>query len=192
MRGTALRLLRSVAAAAEPLCVAVRSGAPSARGVSFSALGRASGDAFLSAARGRAPTAHSLQPRRSMFIQTQPTPNPQRCAPARAQSARPALTGGAARVSSLMFLPGKTVLASSSVDFPTARDGMRSPLARKLFAIDGARLTASTGLLCESVPHTADVPAQASSPSSSATTLSPCARARTKTGPYSSRKCLQP
>jgi hypothetical protein len=37
-----------------------------------------------------------------------------------------------------MFLPGRTVLASGSVDFPTARDGMRSPLARKLFGIDGA------------------------------------------------------
>jgi len=50
-----------------------------------------------------------------MFIQTQPTPNPQ----------------------SLMFLPGRAVLASGSVDFPTAREGMRSPLARKLFAIEG-------------------------------------------------------
>jgi NFU1 iron-sulfur cluster scaffold homolog, mitochondrial len=39
--------------------------------------------------------------------------------------------------SSLMFLPGKTVLASGSVDFPSARDGMRSPLARKLFSVDG-------------------------------------------------------
>jgi Fe-S cluster biogenesis protein NfuA len=37
-----------------------------------------------------------------------------------------------------MFLPGRTVLAAGSVDFPTARDGMRSPLARKLFGIDGA------------------------------------------------------
>ena len=39
-----------------------------------------------------------------------------------------------------MFLPGRTVLAAGSVDFPTARDGMRSPLARKLFGIDGALL----------------------------------------------------
>ena len=39
-----------------------------------------------------------------------------------------------------MFLPGRTVLAAGSVDFPTARDGMRSPLARKLFGIDGAWL----------------------------------------------------
>lgn len=36
-----------------------------------------------------------------------------------------------------MFLPGRTVLASGSVDFPTAREGMRSPLARKLFGVDG-------------------------------------------------------
>jgi hypothetical protein len=39
-----------------------------------------------------------------------------------------------------MFLPGRTVLTAGSADFPTARDGMRSPLARKLFGIDGALL----------------------------------------------------
>jgi Fe-S cluster biogenesis protein NfuA len=36
-----------------------------------------------------------------------------------------------------MFLPGRAVLPSGSADFPTAREGMRSPLARKLFSIDG-------------------------------------------------------
>ena len=40
-----------------------------------------------------------------------------------------------------MFLPGRTVLAAGSADFPTARDGMRSPLARKLFSIDGPWLS---------------------------------------------------
>jgi hypothetical protein len=70
-----------------------------------------------------------------------------------------------------MFLPGRTVLASGSADFPTARDGMRSPLARKLFAIDGAlsqryapdatqTLTLTRPLFC----------AQASPPCSSART----------------------
>lgn len=55
--------------------------------------------------------------RRSMFIQTQPTPNPQ----------------------SLMFLPGKPVLENGSIDYPTRREGMKSPLARKLFSIDGVQ-----------------------------------------------------
>lgn len=36
-----------------------------------------------------------------------------------------------------MFLPGRTVLPSGSVDFPSAREGLRSPLARKLFGING-------------------------------------------------------
>mmetsp|Transcript_20872 Transcript_20872/g.53090 ORF Transcript_20872/g.53090 Transcript_20872/m.53090 type:complete len:297 (-) Transcript_20872:638-1528(-) len=52
---------------------------------------------------------------RGMFIQTQTTPNPQ----------------------SLMFVPGKPVMESGSQDFPNARAGMASPLAKRLFAIDG-------------------------------------------------------
>lgn len=62
--------------------------------------------------------AHGVLPQaqhRSMFIQTQPTPNP----------------------SSLMFLPGKPVLETGSKDFTSARDAMASPLAIKLFRIDG-------------------------------------------------------
>ena len=52
-----------------------------------------------------------------MFIQTNPTPNPQ----------------------SLMFVPGRAVLeaGASPVDFPSARAGMASPLAKRLFAVDG-------------------------------------------------------
>lgn len=51
-----------------------------------------------------------------MFIQTQSTPNPQ----------------------SLMFLPGKSVLADGgSREFSNARAAMVSPLAKRLFAIDG-------------------------------------------------------
>lgn len=53
--------------------------------------------------------------RRTMFIQTQPTPNP----------------------SSLMFYPGKDVMKVGSSDFPNARTAMNSPLARSLFGIDG-------------------------------------------------------
>ena len=54
--------------------------------------------------------------RRSIFIQTQSTPNPL----------------------SLMFLPGKPVYEDGpSINFASAREAMRSPLARRLFAIDG-------------------------------------------------------
>ncbi|ONK71263.1 uncharacterized protein A4U43_C04F6640 [Asparagus officinalis] len=53
--------------------------------------------------------------RRSMFIQTQSTPNPL----------------------SLMFYPGKPVMEVGSADFPNARAAMNSPLAKALFGIDG-------------------------------------------------------
>lgn len=55
------------------------------------------------------------QQRRQMFIQTQNTPNP----------------------SSLMFLPGRKVMEVGSKDFTNAREAMQSPLAVKLFNIDG-------------------------------------------------------
>ncbi|ESQ30345.1 hypothetical protein EUTSA_v10011711mg [Eutrema salsugineum] len=53
--------------------------------------------------------------RRTMFIQTQSTPNP----------------------SSLMFNPGKPVMEVGSADFPNSRSAMGSPLAKAIFAIDG-------------------------------------------------------
>ncbi|KAG5557028.1 hypothetical protein RHGRI_007320 [Rhododendron griersonianum] len=53
--------------------------------------------------------------RRTMFIQTQSTPNP----------------------SSLMFYPGKQVMEVGSSDFPNARSAMNSPLAKALYGIDG-------------------------------------------------------
>ncbi|CAK0780421.1 NifU-like protein 4, mitochondrial [Coccomyxa viridis] len=55
------------------------------------------------------------QQSRSMFIQTSSTPNP----------------------ASLMFLPGEKVMESGSKSFDSARDGMSSPLAKRLFVIDG-------------------------------------------------------
>ncbi|CAH1438144.1 unnamed protein product [Lactuca virosa] len=53
--------------------------------------------------------------KRSMFIQTQSTPNPL----------------------SLMFYPGKPVMEVGSADFPNARTAMNSPLAKALYGIDG-------------------------------------------------------
>jgi Fe-S cluster biogenesis protein NfuA len=50
-----------------------------------------------------------------MFIQTEPTPNP----------------------ATLKFLPGKPVMASGTANFATPEAALRSPLARRLFAIDG-------------------------------------------------------
>ncbi|XP_051509662.1 NFU1 iron-sulfur cluster scaffold homolog, mitochondrial-like isoform X2 [Myxocyprinus asiaticus] len=54
---------------------------------------------------------------RSMFIQTQDTPNP----------------------NSLKFLPGRMVLESGTMDFAGPRDAYCSPLARHLFRIDGVK-----------------------------------------------------
>lgn len=56
-------------------------------------------------------------PARTMFIQTQDTPNP----------------------NSLKFIPGVPVLENSTMDFPTARNAHGSPLARNLFRIDGVQ-----------------------------------------------------
>ncbi|XP_009414565.1 nifU-like protein 4, mitochondrial isoform X4 [Musa acuminata AAA Group] len=53
--------------------------------------------------------------RRSLFIQTQSTPNPL----------------------SLMFYPGQPVMEVGSADFPNARSAMTSPLAKSMFEIDG-------------------------------------------------------
>lgn len=50
-----------------------------------------------------------------MFIQTEPTPNP----------------------ATLKFLPGRDVMESGTADFATPEDATRSPLAERLFAIDG-------------------------------------------------------
>ena len=50
-----------------------------------------------------------------MFIQTESTPNP----------------------ATLKFLPGQTVLEVGTADFPTAEAAAPSPLARRIFAIDG-------------------------------------------------------
>jgi len=50
-----------------------------------------------------------------MFIQTEQTPNP----------------------ATLKFLPGRVVLEQGTVDFPNAEAAQRSPLARRLFDVDG-------------------------------------------------------
>lgn len=55
------------------------------------------------------------QQQRGMFIQTQATPNP----------------------TSLMFMPGQSVMESGVKEFKTPRESMSSPLAKRLFGIDG-------------------------------------------------------
>jgi Thioredoxin-like proteins and domains len=50
-----------------------------------------------------------------MFIQTEATPNP----------------------ATMMFFPGKPVLEAGSADFATVEAATNSPLARRLFAVDG-------------------------------------------------------
>ena len=61
------------------------------------------------------PTDHCHGSVRTMFIQTEPTPNPD----------------------SLKFLPGKEVLPSGSLDFRSFRDAQASPLAKKIFQMEG-------------------------------------------------------
>ena len=50
-----------------------------------------------------------------MFIQTEQTPNP----------------------ATLKFLPGRDVLGHGTADFPTVETAVRSPLAQRLFEIEG-------------------------------------------------------
>ena len=50
-----------------------------------------------------------------MFIQTEQTPNP----------------------ATLKFLPGRDVLGRGTADFPTVETAVRSPLAQRLFEIEG-------------------------------------------------------
>ena len=50
-----------------------------------------------------------------MFIQTEGTPNP----------------------ATLKFLPGRSVLATGSIDMPDAESALRSPLAERLFQVEG-------------------------------------------------------
>jgi len=50
-----------------------------------------------------------------MFIQTEPTPNP----------------------NSLKFIPGRTVLAEGTADFRSREGAIISPLAQGLFAVEG-------------------------------------------------------
>ena len=50
-----------------------------------------------------------------MFIQTESTPNP----------------------ATLKFLPGQTVLDAGTADFPSAEAAEKSPLAARIFAVDG-------------------------------------------------------
>ncbi len=52
-----------------------------------------------------------------MFIQTEPTPNP----------------------ATLKFIPGKSVLADGTADYKTQGEAGASPLASRLFGIDGVR-----------------------------------------------------
>ncbi|KAJ7305284.1 hypothetical protein JRQ81_011201 [Phrynocephalus forsythii] len=58
-----------------------------------------------------------LQPVRSMFIQTQDTPNP----------------------NSLKFIPGKPVLESRTMEFTSPASTYCSPLARQIFRIEGVK-----------------------------------------------------
>lgn len=63
------------------------------------------------------PSSVCITPSRTMFIQTQDTPNP----------------------NSLKFIPGEIVLESGTYNFPHAMAAHNSPLARSLFRIEGVK-----------------------------------------------------
>ena len=52
-----------------------------------------------------------------MFIETEQTPNP----------------------ATLKFLPGRSVMESGTVDFDSPAEAIRSPLAERLFQVEGVR-----------------------------------------------------
>lgn len=62
-------------------------------------------------------SGHAVIFKRSMFIQTQDTPNP----------------------NSMKFLPGCAVLEDGTADFANISTAMRSPLAKQLFRIEGVK-----------------------------------------------------
>ncbi|XP_046554495.1 NFU1 iron-sulfur cluster scaffold homolog, mitochondrial-like [Haliotis rubra] len=66
---------------------------------------------------GRHRLVWGTQQARTMFIQTQETPNP----------------------NSLKFIPGVTVLESGTFDFPNPQSAYCSPLAKQLFKIEGIK-----------------------------------------------------
>ena len=76
-----------------------------------------------------------------MFVQTQPTPNPSSLMFLPGQAVSEVRPG--ARGAPVKLTPRQTLHADSgpaqggSKDFPNAREGMASPLAKRLFAIDG-------------------------------------------------------
>ena len=96
-----------------------RRGAPgsSPRGAVGGATRAVSFGALVAPRGGFAQQPHGLHHhRRGIFIQTQTTPNP----------------------ASLMFMPGKPVYEEGGTkNFANPREGMASPLAKKLFLIDG-------------------------------------------------------
>ena len=68
-----------------------------------------------------------------MFIQTEATPNP----------------------ATLKFLPGRTVMPEGTVDFRAADEAKNSPLAQRLFDVDGVAACSSAATSSPSPRRTA-------------------------------------
>ncbi|PNH11299.1 NifU-like protein 4, mitochondrial, partial [Tetrabaena socialis] len=116
--GRLLGGLHRTGATAEAVAVALPQMAALHYAASSSPLARASGVASTSGMDGMTrmwPWHSAAGQKRGMFIQTQPTPNP----------------------NSLMFVPDRSVMESGTLEFSSARESMKSPLAKKLFAVDG-------------------------------------------------------
>eukprot|EP00128_Syssomonas_multiformis_P017879 Colp12_sorted_trinity150504_noHs@12448 len=86
------------------------------RGVHFARAVRTEGNAVAKPFSSQVPLSQRWTvSKRTMFIQTQGTPNP----------------------NSLMFVPGVQVLEKGTRDFPTKERAYISPLARSLYAVEG-------------------------------------------------------
>ena len=88
--------------------------------------------------------SRAILPRlRNLFITTETTPNP----------------------NALKFVPGRDVLgAGSTCDFPDIREAYKSPLAKRIFAVDGVKGKQNlTGFLLMPISAAVDFLAQRSS-----------------------------
>ncbi|OWF45476.1 NFU1 iron-sulfur cluster scaffold homolog, mitochondrial-like [Mizuhopecten yessoensis] len=108
------RYLRSVSRRTAKLSVIDRIGVPAVQSYSTQCAVRKYG---RSLGTHKFPTPFCCQQVRTMFVQTQDTPNP----------------------NSIKYLPGTSVLEQGTMDFPNYQAAHCSPLARQLFRIEGVK-----------------------------------------------------
>eukprot|EP00958_Prasinococcus_capsulatus_P003077 scaffold272_cov381-Prasinococcus_capsulatus_cf.AAC.9 len=81
-------------------------------------------------------SVHGKQQRRTMFIQTQNTPNPQSLMFIPGKAVRLAFRSGIPSPRTVADL-AERVMETGSASFANAREGLQSPLAKRIFGVDG-------------------------------------------------------